>query len=1531
MSQNIGSLAVSLSLDASNFNGSMAQVDRNLRAMGSELRAVRARGAEYGNSLEGLSSRQDVLRRSVDAANIKLTEARRKYDEMVASGTANEAQLERQARRVNEAQAQYNQLETELNEVEQALRRQSSSWHQLSERLAPIGSRLTSIGQGMANIGKNLSMKVTAPILGLGTVAVKLGMDFEESMDKVAAVSGATGEEFNKLEEMAKDLGATTKYSASEAASGMQFLAMAGFKTNDILAAMPGMLDLAAAGALDLGSAADITSNIMSAFGIEASKSSHIADVLAKAAASANTDVSQLGEAMKYLAPSANALGWSVEQSTAAIMALGDAGIQGSMAGQAFASSLGRLASPTKKMSKTMEELGLEFFDTTGKMKPMHEVIKELEIATKDMTEEQKVALLTTTFGAEAFKHWAVLLEKGSEALGENTEELISTDGAASKMAKTMSDNTKGGIKEFLSALEGLAIQLSEILLPIVNDLVRKITDWTRKFASLSPETQKTALAIAGVAAAIGPLLVVGGTLVSSLGAIVTAFSTISGALAVVTTGVTATTPAVGALASVFTALSGPIGWTIAGLAALTVGGVIAYKKATEDAIPKADLFGESVSAGTKKAVSGFLELNEKAKLALNDLSWSGKTVSKEAADSISNNFSQMAEQIRQGMEKKNTESLALMESFLVDSKLLSDREKQEVIENMNSKYSQQQEAITNGENRIKGILEKASQEKRSLTKEEQIQINNIQESMVKNGISALSKNEIEAKSIMERIKAQAGDISAQQAAEVVKNSKKQKDGAVKEAEEQYDKTVQEIIRQRDELGTISASQAERLILEAKKQKDETVKQAEEMHLKVVGEAQKQANEHVNKVNWETGEILSKWEVFKQDFSRKWDEIKSASSKKLGELSKDSLRKWEEIKAWPGKKIDEMRTAVNDKMEEVRRNIETIWTKSERYLADIDLIQIGKDIINGLIKGIGSMASAVGEKIESIANSVTTTIRKVLDIQSPSKVTTKLGKDTGQGFVNGISSTSKAAQQAAKNTADQVKKAFNFSMDKAKYEFKMGKMNSSEYISELRKIRDDYAKTADQVRKVNLEIKRIEDQRAKDLKIIREKEFKDALKTIKDKAAAAMLATDQELKMLQELASNHKKNSKERLEVEKEIKKVKDKLLKEEESRLKKQFDKEKDYLERKKSMNKMSLTQELEYLEKKKEAYQKNSDQRKWYEGEVHRVKKEINDKLISINDEYVSKVQETNQKLIAGEKQLNEEYQKALDDRAKTLYSFAGIFDELKEKSDVSGQQLIENLRGQVQVFQEWQSNISSLATRGISEGLLKELSDMGPKAYAEIAALNSLTDEQLSEYSALWEQKNVLAKEQAIKELENMKIDTQKKIEELKIQTAAELDKYKKEWETKIKQISSGTKKQFNAMAASMPQIGKNAVEGLMSGMKQMEGPLMAQAKAIADSIKSTIQSALDIHSPSRIMRGFGVNIGEGLIQGMNDTVAKVAVVAEGLANAATTSMERGTESKTTIDKSKHFNPQIIIHTQESGDKAMDRTLRRLSFEF
>lgn len=341
-------------------------------------------------------------------------------------------------------------------------------------------SGMASFSKSISGIAKNVmpdlksslvkvqdQMKTMAKVGVLGLVGAlgfgaKSAMDFEKTMNSLKAVSGATGKAFDDLRNQAKELGKTTKFSATEAAQGQTFLAMAGFNTTEILKSMPSVLDLAAAGNLDLARASDIASNIMGQFGIQAEDTARVTNVLAATASSSNTNIEQLSEAMKYLGPSAKALGIQIEDTAAIIGVLGDAGIQGSLAGRALGSSLVRLADPTDKMSGAMEAMNLQAFDAQGNFVGMKSLLAQVEKGTASMTQEQKAANLYSLLGAEAFQEINILLERGSEAYGQYAESITGTN-KAQEMALIQQQGFAGALTVLRSAFESMMISLFDL------------------------------------------------------------------------------------------------------------------------------------------------------------------------------------------------------------------------------------------------------------------------------------------------------------------------------------------------------------------------------------------------------------------------------------------------------------------------------------------------------------------------------------------------------------------------------------------------------------------------------------------------------------------------------------------------------------------------------------------------------------------------------------------------------------------------------------------------------------------------------------------------------------------------------------------------------------------------------------------------------------------------------------------------------------------------------------------------------------
>ncbi|QWI73303.1 phage tail tape measure protein (plasmid) [Bacillus mycoides] len=370
--------------------------------------------------------------------------------------------------------------------------------------------------QGSRNTANSMTALGTASAAaGLAMVAsigltVKSAANFEQSMAKVKAISGATDTEFAALSATAKEMGATTQYSASQAADGLAFLSLAGFKAQDSIDAIPSVLNLAAAGALDLGTAADIASNIMTGFGLSAKDTGFATDVLAKTFTTANTDMNQLGMAMKYVAPVANALGWDITDAATAIAKMSDAGIQGSQAGTSLRAALLSLANPTGQTEKAFEKLGISVVDANGSFKPLPELIGHISSKMEGMTETQKTVTAAQLVGTEASAGFLALLAQGQPALENYKKSLEESGGTAERVAKTMQDTLMGAWTQLTSATEGLAIQIGEALLPAFTGLAKGATLVVGAMAQVDPQfvaftmtAIATTAAVAGVAVGI--------------------------------------------------------------------------------------------------------------------------------------------------------------------------------------------------------------------------------------------------------------------------------------------------------------------------------------------------------------------------------------------------------------------------------------------------------------------------------------------------------------------------------------------------------------------------------------------------------------------------------------------------------------------------------------------------------------------------------------------------------------------------------------------------------------------------------------------------------------------------------------------------------------------------------------------------------------------------------------------------------------------------------------------------------------------
>ncbi|EKY8176253.1 phage tail tape measure protein [Enterococcus faecium] len=375
-------------------------------------------------------------------------------------------------------------------------------------------SMTTAVGKVMQGTGAAMTKYITTPLIGVGVAAAKVGGDFEAQMSRVKAISGATGDTFEQMKQQAIDLGAKTAFSAKESAAGMENLASAGFNAQEIMQAMPGLLDLAAVSGGDVAMASENAASALRQFGIDASDAGHVADVFARAAADTNAECNDMGYALKYAGTAAHTAGWSFESTAAAIGIMSNAGIKGEQAGTTLRGALTRLMNPTDAMYNKFQELGIAINNHDGSMKSLSEIIAELREKTKGLGDDQRNSALATIFGTNALSGMLALIDAGPEKLDSLTKSLQNSDGAADEMARTMQDNANSSIEQMMGALESAAIVIQKILAPSIRKVADAISGLVEKFVSAPESTQKLIVAIGLIVAAIGPLIFMIGSVI---------------------------------------------------------------------------------------------------------------------------------------------------------------------------------------------------------------------------------------------------------------------------------------------------------------------------------------------------------------------------------------------------------------------------------------------------------------------------------------------------------------------------------------------------------------------------------------------------------------------------------------------------------------------------------------------------------------------------------------------------------------------------------------------------------------------------------------------------------------------------------------------------------------------------------------------------------------------------------------------------------------------------------------------------------
>jgi TP901 family phage tail tape measure protein len=435
----------------------------------------------------------------------------------------------------------------------------------LTKSLGHIEKKLKTTAAGFNKMGDAINKSVTLPAGLAAFAAGKMAVDFDDAMRRVAAISGATGDDLQKLSDTAREMGRQTKFSATESAEALKFMALAGFDTQQQIAALPGVLSLAAAAGMELATASDITTDTMSAFGLEASKATEVADMLAKAQSKTNTSVEQLGEALKYAAAGSAAAGQSLASTNVMLGIFGDQGVKGSMAGTTLANMLKDLQTSAEDGKVSFGDMSVSVYDATGNMRDIVDIMSDVQSATKDMTAEERYFALTQVFKERALRGAQMALASGEERMKFLRDEINNSTGAAEQMAEVMEGGIGGAMRRLQSQTADLGIQIGIHLVPIMENMIGFVSRVVDRFASMDAGTQKLIIALTGAVAAIGLMS-------KAIGIAMTMAANYAGAIKILTVATTAATVKFKAMDMVMKAT------TIGAVIAVVVAGVAAFK-----------------------------------------------------------------------------------------------------------------------------------------------------------------------------------------------------------------------------------------------------------------------------------------------------------------------------------------------------------------------------------------------------------------------------------------------------------------------------------------------------------------------------------------------------------------------------------------------------------------------------------------------------------------------------------------------------------------------------------------------------------------------------------------------------------------------------------------------------------------------------------------------------------------------------------------------------------------------------------------
>ena len=1292
---------------------------------------------------------------------------------------------------------------------------------------ATTEQKLKGLSSAFSTVGGGLTKGLTLPLVGVGAASVGVATKFESAMSQVAATMGITtkqikngNKDFENLQKTALNMGATTKYTASEAAEGLNILAQAGLSADESIKAIPTVLSLASAGAMSLDSAATYVTASVKGFGDSMDNAQKYADLMAKGATLANTDVRGLGEALSGVSATANNYKQSVDSTTLSLLRLAEQNITGGEASTMLARAMADIYTPTSKAKKALDELGISAYDGSGKARDFNDIVDELSKAFAGMSDEEANATknqIFTTYGMNAFNKMTAATTKTVDKFKTG---LKGATGSAAQQAETQLDNLKGSLTLLQSALEGAGIVIGQRLTPYIRKLADGINVLVTKFNNLTDAQQDMIVKIGLVVAAIGPVMLIMNKLFKFVSMAVTAFKTfgttmqtIKASIDLVRAGYAGLAMQMGGIPAIISSLmAGFSGMLVPVLSVVAVIGVLVAAFVT---------LWKTNETFRNKIVSVFDEVKAKIGESINSI--------KETLSNLNVDFSGVINALKslwlgfcniiaplftnafQGVATVIESVMTVIEGIVQTAVGIINGDADLFTKGIGTIFSGLLTGITGLASNILSLVGELGANILSALGLEDIA------EVFQTFFETISEIFEQIPEVVNSAFEIVGGFFTETLPEFIDSAVETIQGFADNVVVFFTETIPEAFNSFVELvGGIVDSFIGFFTV--------TIPEAFTNFVTVtLPNAINSMITFFNQIPYYLGYAIGlgigyiakfalgiykfatvqlpqyiaaiiKW--FSQLPSKIWTWLMQAIQKvaqfatQVGQKAQQTGSAFiTAIVQW----FTQLPSKIQSFLTKAVQNV-TKWAASMRTKA----IQAGRSFINGVVNGIKSLPGKIQQTLSNVINKLTSWV---------SKMHSK-GVQGANQLKNGVVNTARSIpSQMVSIGANIVNGVWNG----------IQSMRSS-FVSRVRSFFKGIVDGAKSALGIHSPSKVFDEQVGQNI-------VKGVIQGVnKQKKNAKKNA--QQLAKLYISAGNKRLN---------ELKKH-----------------------------NKYSLQLEINFWTKMLKQSKKGTARYKKVSAELSDAKKQRNKKIKAFDEEYAKNVKEVQTKLNEDIQKVMSEYDSEITSRAEQINSQLSLFKKFESQSENTKQSLLDNLQSQVSGLKDWENTLESLRKRGVATGLIEELQEAGVDSLADIKLLNSMTDTELNKYVSLWKEKQQLATKEAVREIDKTTYINQ--IKALVNNAGNELDKLEQTYKNDLKKLGVGVKD-------TSKQIGQNIVDGLKKGMKSKYPDFLKYVQKEFDKITVTAKKTLKIKSPSRVFAEIGGFIAQGVGVGFKNEMPKV----------------------------------------------------------